>query len=207
MNKLICLLLAPAALCAQHAAVNFATTTNASQFGVGFVVGYQFTVSAPITVTALGALLGDAKSTPVFGALPASMEVGLWDNTEKLLVSATVSETDRLSGHFNYAPVSATELTPGVQYTIAGLVAGGQSVLSNVPHLVTGPDVTYVGPKSLVSNVLAFPAKNVGGRKTYFGPSFFYTVGAQSGTAAIGAGTDSATLSFVAGVEGMRGGQ
>ena len=91
MNKLICLLLAPVALFAQDAAVKFATTTttNASQFGVGFVVGFQFTVSQPITVTALGAVLGDAPRDaplkPVFGALPTSMQVGLWEPTDRAL--------------------------------------------------------------------------------------------------------------------------
>jgi len=85
MNKLICLLLAPVALFAQDAAVKFATTTNASQFGVGFVVGFQFTVSAPITVTALGAVLADAPLKPAFGALPTSMQVGLWEPTDRAL--------------------------------------------------------------------------------------------------------------------------
>jgi hypothetical protein len=176
MNKLICLLLAPVALFAQDAAVKFTTTTNASQFGVSIVVGYQFTVSSPITVTALGAVLRDAPVKPLFGALPTSMQVDLWDNTEKLLVSATVVETNPLNGDFNYAPVKATALKPGVEYTIAGLVAGGQSVLSNVPGLATGPHVTYVGPKTLISKTVAFPAKDVlAERKNYFGPSFSYT--------------------------------
>jgi len=87
MNKLICLLLAPVALFAQDAAVKFATTTttNASQFCVGFVVGFQFTVSQPITVTALGAVLADAPLKPVFGALPTSMQVGLWELTDRAL--------------------------------------------------------------------------------------------------------------------------
>jgi hypothetical protein len=85
-----------------------------------------------------------------------------------------------LTGHFNYAPVKATELKPGVHYTIAGLVAAGQSALSDVPDLSTGHDITYVGPKTLISNVLAFPAKDVlAQRKSYFGPSFSYTVGPQ----------------------------
>jgi hypothetical protein len=69
--------------------------------------------------------------------------------------------------------------------------------------LVTGPDVTYVGPKSLVSNVLAFPSKNVASRKSYFGPSFFYTFG-QSGTAASSSGAETATPSFGVGVENVR---
>jgi hypothetical protein len=181
MNKLMCLLLAPVGLFAQDAAVNFTTTTNASQFGVSFVVGFEFTVSAPITVTALGALLRDAPLNPVFGELPTSMQVGLWDNEQELLlVSATVVETDPLTGHFNYAPVKATALTPGVHYTVAGLVAAGQSVLSDVPDLATGPGVTYAGTKTLVSNALALPSNDVlAQRQNYFGPTFNYTIGQQ----------------------------
>jgi hypothetical protein len=185
MNKLICLLLAPLALFGQDTAVKFATTTNASRFGVGFVVGFEFTVNAPITVTALGAVLADAPLKPVFGALPRSMQVGLWNNKRQLLASANVSETNTLTGHFNYAPVKATELKPGARYTIGGVVAAGQSSLSDVPDLTTGHDITYVGPKTLISNSLAFPAKDVlGQRKNYFGPSFSYTVGTQQEAAA-----------------------
>jgi hypothetical protein len=121
------------------------------------------------------------------------MQVGLWDNRQELLVSATVVKTDRLTGHFNYAPVKATELKPGVRYTIAGLVAAGQSALSDVPDLTTGHDIAYVGPKSLISNVLAFPAKDVlAQRKNYFGPSFSYKIGPPSEAAPFGAGSGTA---------------
>jgi hypothetical protein len=181
MNKLMCVLVAPVALVAQTAAIEFTNTTNASKFGVGVVVGQQFSVNAPINVTALGAVLGDAPVKPIFGALPASMQVGLWDNTGKLLVSTTVTQTNPLTGHFNYAPVQSTTLTPGVHYTIAGLVGSGQSVLSNVPGLATGPGITFSGPRTLVSNALTLPASDVlAQRNNYLGASFSYTTTTQN---------------------------
>lgn len=181
------LLLTPVALFCQEAArrgraaepsVEFTTTSNASQAGVDFVVGYQFTVQSPVVLTSLGAVLQGSGSQPVFGALPASMPVGLWDEAQNLLLSATVSATDPLIGHFNYAPVAATTLTPGVGYTIAGLVPKGWSVLSDVPAMMPGSRILYGGPRSLASHALTFPVGDqIGQRHSYFGASFLYTGG------------------------------
>lgn len=185
MKRLFYLLLVPASLLSQdiatrrarpaEPAVEFTTTSNASQVGASFVVGYRFTVQAPVVLNALGAVLqGQAK--PIFGALPASMPVGLWDEAQNLLVSATVSAADPLVGHFNYAPVSNTLLTPGVTYTVGGLVAPGWSVLSDVPAMMSGSLIVYGGALSLASKTLAFPAGNaIAQRSNYFGPGFTYT--------------------------------
>jgi hypothetical protein len=184
MNKFFLLLLASACLLSQSVngqdtvqpAVEFTTTTNASRVGVNFVMGYQFTVQAPVILTSLGAVLQGNSVQPVFGALPASMQVGLWDDAKNLLVSAAVSNSDPLVGHFNYTPVAETRLLPGVSYTIAGLVPSGASVLSDVPAMTPGSLVVYGGPRSFVSSTLAFPAGDVIRlRGNYFGASFTYS--------------------------------
>jgi len=181
------LLLAPVSLFCQDSprrgrpaepSVEFTTTSNASQVGVDFVVGYRFTVQSSVVLTSLGAVLQGSGSQPVFGALPASMPVGLWDEAQNLLVSATVSAGDPLIGHFNYAAVTATALTPGVGYTIAGFVSKGWSVLSDVPAMVPGSRIVYGDPRSLASHTLVFPAGDqIGQRRNYFGASFLYTGG------------------------------
>jgi hypothetical protein len=163
VNKLFFVLLLPASLLAQRRplaapAVEFTTTSNASQAGVNFVLGYRFTVTSPVVLNSLGAVLQDNSARPVFGALPSSMPVGLWDDTQNLLVSATVSASDPLIGHFNYTRVADRLLLPGINYTIAGLVAPGSSVLSDVPAMVPGSTIVYVGPRSLASEALAYPA-------------------------------------------------
>ena len=83
MNKLLSLLLMPFCLFSQDArtperlraepAVEFTSTSNASQVGTNYVVGYQFTVLAPVVLTSLGAVLQGNTSRSIFGALPASM--------------------------------------------------------------------------------------------------------------------------------------
>ena len=186
MNKLFVLLLVPVSMLSQEIpvrrmevaapAVEFTTTSNASQVGVNLVLGYQFTVRTPVILTSLGAVLQGNSALPIFGALPASMPVGLWDDRQNLLVSATVSASDPLIGHFNYKQVAKTLLAPGVNYTVAGLVAPGWSVLSDVPDLVPGSTIVYGGPRSLASGTLAFPGSDVIGlRENYFGAGFTYT--------------------------------
>ena len=117
-------------LWAQKAAVEFPPTTNASQVGTSFVTGYQFSVKMPLSVNALGAVLDHSPSKAVFGVLPASMQVGLWDGSQKLLATATVYDTDPLSGNFNYSTITPVTLSPGQTYVVAGLVPAGKSTLS-----------------------------------------------------------------------------
>lgn len=181
MKKLSLLLLTPFALFAQIqslpdvAATEFTTTTNASQVGPNYVLGYQFTVKAPVTLTNLGAVLQDADLTPIFGKLPASLQVGLWDDSQNLLASTTVTLTHPKKGHFHYAPVPNMQLLPGVNYTIAGLVPAHYSTLSNVPGFAAASIVNFTGARSLASTTLAFPAKDVLNiSKNYFGASFTF---------------------------------
>src|SRR5258708_4426112 len=163
-NKLFLLLLAPASLLPQEPAergqraepaVEFTTTSNASQVGVNFVLGYQFTVRAPVILNSLGAVLRDNSARPIFGALPAAMPVGVWDDARNLIVSATVSASDPLIGHFNYTKVAHTLLMPGVNYTVAGLVPSGGSVLSDVPAMTPGALIVYGGAPGPRSQTLA----------------------------------------------------
>jgi hypothetical protein len=161
-------------------AIEFTTTSNASQVGTSFVLGFQFSVQSPVILDSLGAVLDGNSAEPVFGSLPQSMPVSLWDDARNLLVSATVSASDPLVGHFNYAPVANTLLLPGVAYTIAGLVPVGRSVLSDVPGMMPGSTIAYGGPRSLASPTLAYPAADgIGLRNNYFGASFTFTGGAS----------------------------
>jgi hypothetical protein len=189
MKTLAVLILTPAAMFAQDRvrpeiirppmsapAVEFTSTSNASQAGVSLVLGYQFTVRQPVTLTSLGAILQGSSTSPVFGALPVSMPVALWDDTQHLLVSVTISNSDPVTGHFNYTPVAKTLLLPGVSYTIAGLVPPGRSALSDVPGITPGSAIVFGGAKSFVSKTLAFPEGDaLGLRQNYFGASFTYT--------------------------------
>ena len=115
MSRLLSLLLLPVCLLSQgvrrgrpaEPAIEFTTTSNASQVGMSFVLGYQFRVQSAVILNSLGAVL-QGSGQPVFGALPPSMPVGLWDDAQDLLVSATVSASDPAIGHFRYATVANT---------------------------------------------------------------------------------------------------
>jgi hypothetical protein len=189
ISILTVLLLTPSALLAQEivkrgpipvkapqgiSAVEFPATTNASQVSVSFVTGYQFTVNTPVALNALGGILQGAPAQPIFGSLPASLPVSLWDDARNLLATATVSASDPLVGHFHYHAVSAVRLQPGVTYTIAALIPAGHSVLSDVPALAPGAAVNLAGGLSTPSTTLVFPTGDTIGRKSYFGPSFTY---------------------------------
>ncbi len=157
-------------------AMEFTSTSNASQAGTSLVLGYQFSVRVPVILNSLGAILQGSATRPLFGALPASMAVALWDEDQNLLVSATVSASDPATGHFNYRQVAKTLLLPGVSYTIAGLVPAGWSVLSDVPGITPGSAIVFSGVRSFASGTLAFPeADAIGLRQNYFGASFTYT--------------------------------
>jgi len=176
--RLLALAVLPAAVSAwaQKPALEFSQTTNASQVGTSFVTGYQFAVLNPITVTSLGAVLDHSASKAIFGALPTSMRVGLWDSSQKLLATTTVYDTDPISGNFNYSTITPVALSPGQNYVVAGLLPSGKSTLSNVPELATDPQVKYLGPRSMISSELAFPATDViGERNGYFAASFAFT--------------------------------
>jgi hypothetical protein len=155
-------------------AVEFPSTSNASQLGVPFVTGYQFTVKTPVTLNTLGAVLQSSSMEPVFGSLSAALPVSLWDNAQKLLATATVSGSDPLIGHFSYHAVPEVLLQPGVTYTIAALVPAGYSVLSDVPGIATGSEVVFAAARSVASSTLVFPSEDTLGRNSYFGASFTY---------------------------------
>jgi hypothetical protein len=190
-------LMAPFALAAQAApeaippsirraepAIEFPATTNASQLGASFMVGYRFTVKEPVILTSLGAVLKSSGIQPVFGGLPASLDVSLWDSSGNLLVAATVSGDDPARGHFNYHAVPGTALVRGVTYTIAALVPAGWSVLSDVPGLTPGSAVVYGAPVSVVSTTRAFPSGDAIARNGYFGAGFTFVNGSAPVAAA-----------------------
>lgn len=186
MKKLLFALLTPLVVFGQVrqlpdvAAVEFTTNSNASKVGVNYVLGYQFTVKSPITLTRLGAVLQDPTLHPVFGKLPASMQVGLWDASQNLLASATVTTTHPMSGHFHYAPVTSVQLLPGVNYTVAGLVPKGYSALADVPTVMSGAQVEFGAARSFHSDTLAYPAGDVlATPKNFLGASFTYAGGAD----------------------------
>lgn len=152
-------LIAPAAYAQTTSAVTLsggivdsATTSEATSF----VLGYTFTVSAPVSVTALG-FYDDNNTAAVGTAMSAGHNVGIYSNaTGTLLVQGFVSPTDAAYAAFNGLAATAAQSAKdgtGVQlfrYT-TGLGDGTTSIASGggapapavSPVFVLLPGVTY----------------------------------------------------------------
>lgn len=99
--------------------------TNMGGYGV-ITVGWEFTTSAPITVTHLGYL--DAGTLPLlspqigfYQAMYQSHEVGIWDTSGNQITSiATISTADTLLGHFRYQSIAPVTLAANTAYRIGG---------------------------------------------------------------------------------------
>jgi hypothetical protein len=135
-------------------------------------IGWQFTLTSPVTVTDLGFFDADDDG------LSDPHEVGIWDSLETLLGSATVPPgigATLLNG-FRFVPVAPFLLAPG-SYTIGsyGNVTSpdefrfGISGSTAIPGLTLGGGVqSTFGPTSL-----SFPGQVNGfAAEGYFGPNF-----------------------------------
>ena len=152
----VCALPAPAAR-AQTSGVTLSggIVDNAADEGVtSFVLGYTFTVTAPVSVTALGfyddnntALDFDGNPTPGT-AMSQSHQVGIFsDATGALLVQATVSSSDPARAAFNGqtpTPAQAATDGTGVQlFRYDSALKDGATGLVSLPSFLLTPGVTY----------------------------------------------------------------
>lgn len=140
----------------------------------GDVVGWRFTVSAPIVVTHLGVWNADQT-----GGAEAAHQVGIWDSSQTLLTSGTVDATGTVAGDWIYTTVAAATLSPGETYTIGALYVSGAGdfYISSASSMTTAPEITFGGAVYPFEGELGFvyPTEDSGptsyGR---FGPNFFF---------------------------------
>ena len=132
------------------------------------MIGYQFSVSSTQTVTGLAYL--DAAGS----GLVDSHQVGIFDLSGKLLVSATVpaGPSVKMINGFRVAPVNFS-LTPGT-YVVAGLRAlNHDNPVARAPGVTTAPGITYISERELLTSNFEFPTGNFpDNEKGSFGPSF-----------------------------------
>ena len=129
------------------------------------VLGYEFQVNSPVTVTGL------ADFEPTAGG----NAVGLWDASRNLLATATVSSSDPSlgNGFFNYAPVPSMTLAPGIYYVGAeldGLDGSDAPYTWDAGGLTTIPQISDMIPAYGFGSGLTFPENPDGGATfAYFG--------------------------------------
>ena len=142
----------------------------------GDVVGWRFTVSAPLEISDLGVWNAD---TNISGAgLTAAHEVGIWDGSQALLASVTVDPTGTVVGDWTYAGITPITLMPGQTYTIGARYAAGDTdnYNSGASSMSTHADLTWTGSclPAAVDLGFVYPSLDSSsyGR---FGPNFLFT--------------------------------
>lgn len=159
---LIAVFLLPTSAMADGLAVDF---TGGSGGFVGpppSTVGFEFTVSSPITITGLG--FWDEGSD----GLAVSHEVGLWNaDGSTLLTSTTVSNADfpepssSPDGVWLLRSVAPLDLQPG-NYVVGTLVSDSDLTrtdffLGQSMSVTTAPEVSYVETRFMNTPVFAYP--------------------------------------------------
>ena len=140
----------------------------------GDVVGFRFTVATSVQVSDLGVWNQDSS-----GGLSASHQVGIWDGSQALIASTTVTTSGTVNGAWTYASITPVVLNPGQTYTIGALYIGtdNDNYVSGASSMTTAAGVTFVQSVYPASGSLgfAYPAGNSTsfGR---FGPNFLFSV-------------------------------
>ena len=123
-------------------------------------LGFEFTVSSPVTVSALG--------YNYFGtALNASHIVGIYDSTQTLLTSATVTNASTINNGYLYTSVSPIVLGPG-NYWITGTTLGlNDGWIYQATSIVGASGLTYDSSWYSSGNggMLSFPSTLAIGRQ------------------------------------------
>jgi hypothetical protein len=124
--------------------------------GVFHNIGWQFSVSAPITIDGLG--LFDVN--PV--GLSENHQVGLWDNGGTLLASATVTSGSTLiasasnAGDWLFADIAPIVLVPGTYVTGGFFATSADSVMANTT-ITTIPQISFLASRASTEAGFAEP--------------------------------------------------
>jgi hypothetical protein len=150
-------------VCAQgtfSAITGFSTVSlnGYAPFGLGYAVGtlgWSFTTSQDIEVTALGLAPGAEPNTGP-GSTTLNMEFGLWSGGGTLLASATAN----VGGETSFTPVSPVLLQPGESYVIGAWV-GVEPVVYTLPlESITSPQIQPIDVAQSAQNTFGFPTPN-----------------------------------------------
>jgi hypothetical protein len=144
------------------------TSSFSGTVGSNSNFGWQFTVSAPITVDGLGMF---DVGVPGLGE---SHDIGLWDNVGTLLASTTVTNASTpvasafpAAGRWLFQSITAVVLTPGT-YVVALHDTTTADFNLDGPVITTAPQIAILGGLFSIGAGLAEPGVSV---PADFGPN------------------------------------
>jgi PEP-CTERM motif len=144
-----CTVIGLASISAHAAQVLGVNYTSAASFACnqGCVDGYSFTVTAPITVTALGVFDGN-QGNPSNGGSVANIApsdtVNLYTSLGTLLATASVGNTGTQVGmYWDFANITHLVLAAGTYTVVSNIVNGDQDASSAPENVSVGPNITF----------------------------------------------------------------
>jgi hypothetical protein len=115
-------------------------------------VGWSFTTSQYIEVTALGLAPGAGPNTGP-GSSTLNMEFGLWSGGGTLLASATAN----VGAGTSFASVVPVLLQPGESYVV-GAWGGNEPIIFTIPlESITSPEIQPIDFAASAQNTFGFP--------------------------------------------------
>ncbi|HIJ88652.1 MAG TPA: VPLPA-CTERM sorting domain-containing protein [Desulfuromonadales bacterium] len=137
-------------------AVDFTGTVTDWNDGNNYTIGWSFTANQDLFVNSLGVYAAPDFNTGL-RTFTQDHAVGIFDATNALVASTTVTNADSLTGFFrNHSLAAPVMLTAGSTYTIAAYMGADQMVFGTTGSTVN-PLITYNASLYEVSNSLVFP--------------------------------------------------
>ena len=162
-----------------HADNTAITLTSSFDSSRDYSLGFTFSPTANIDVTSLGSYFGSFATD--------QQGTSIWDSSNNLLVSATVTGDGDPTEGFQFASITPIELLAGQTYTISAATNGDNYAITNgggAPGdgFNVGSDITYLAhvEAGCSGSNACFPSGNYGTNFAVFGANFTYTGGANS---------------------------
>jgi hypothetical protein len=163
------LCMAEAASAGSIPAIGFTGVTENDTYD-SYSLGFEFTTNADIFVTHLGFY------DDYLNGLSQDHDVGIYDTSQALLISATVTNSDPLDGFFHYTSVLQTLLSSGETYYVVGVTLD-ENYTWNPVGFLPAPHINFISSAFdfAPTGTLAFPIYS-NGEVGYFGANFKYTL-------------------------------
>jgi hypothetical protein len=152
------------------------TTPGDEYNGAYYTLGFSFTLSQNVTVTALGAY--DSGQDGLWG----DAEVGIWDENGVLLISTTVAAgtSGFLDGYFRYNGIAPFALSAATTYIIGAFATSDVASSYNTNQGGIGffnPLVNAIEDRYIYNDVFAYPdSSNSEPGGAWLGANFQFSV-------------------------------